>query len=151
MSWRLNAGTDKILLLISNAFILNVLIFKSNKFLAHSKFRVKILSLFTHPRFKAECLWNIKEDVFEKCVHIVEVNRLQCCLVPNVLQNIFFSAEERMLYKFGMTCRCVNNDRVWIFGWIISLNLKIGWMQIFWLLWICDLFWEESYFSYNTH
>jgi len=35
-------------------------------------------------------------------VHTLEVNGLQCCLVPNVLQNIFFNVPLKKITNTGL-------------------------------------------------
>ncbi len=49
---------------------------------------------------------------------------------PHSSKHLFLcSAEERNDYRFGITCGCVNDDKIFIFGWTIPLSQTVHWEQ----------------------
>lgn len=51
------------------------------------------------------------DKIFSVFVYTVKDNEVQCCLVTNVLQNIFLCSN-----RFGITSKLVNNNRIFLSG-----------------------------------
>ncbi len=81
--------------------------------------------------------------MFEFFVFTAEVNGIECCLVSNIVQNIFSSQNKE---KFETIRGWVNDDRIFVF--LAELSLEVHTKPHLYFS-IIEIGWHIKYFQYK--